>query len=55
MTLQTKVRIENTDGKMIYNLLIDDGTNVLPFESGYGFVAREVIERNHWRIIRREA
>lgn len=29
------------NGRLIYNRLIDDGTNVLNFASGFGFVCRD--------------
>ena len=45
-----KVHIRNLDGKLLYTRLYDDGTNVLVFESGNGFLTREQVASACWRI-----
>jgi len=45
-----KVHITKLDGKWIYNRLWDDGGLILRFDSGWGFVTREDIKREHWTI-----
>ncbi len=46
----TEIHIEDANGKPLFNRLIDDGTNVLRFISGFGFVTREEVIRQHWII-----
>lgn len=46
---QVKVSIWN-DGGRIYNNLIDDGSEVIRFESGHGFVTRSQIKQERWEI-----
>ena len=37
----TLVHVTNRDGVVIYDRLFDDGSNVMQFEGGFGFVTKE--------------
>ena len=37
----TSVHVTNRDGVVIYNRLFDDGSNVMKFEGGFGFVTKD--------------
>lgn len=46
MVERRKIHIVNKNGEATYNRLWDEGGNVMPFDSGHGFVSREWAERN---------
>jgi hypothetical protein len=48
--MKRKVHITDLEGSRLYNRLWDDGSNVLAFDSGYGFVDRTTAMRNGWII-----
>lgn len=45
-----QVHIDTADGEPLYDRLYDDGSLVLTFESGFGFVDRLDVERFGWKI-----
>lgn len=45
-----QVHVLDTHGKMIYTRLLDDGSDVLAFESGFGHVTRDSIARHFWTV-----
>jgi hypothetical protein len=38
------------NGKRIYGNLIDDGSNVMRFASGWGFIAKDQCVKNGWEV-----
>ena len=46
-----KVHITDANGKIIYNRLWDDGTLVIRFDSGSGFVDRLMVKVRSWVIV----
>ena len=51
MNTTKQVRVNDETGLPLYNLLLDDGTNVMRFDRGNGFVTREDIVANGWTIL----
>lgn len=45
-----KVHITDIEGKLLYTRLWDDGSQVLPFDRGGGFVDRLDVDRQRWQI-----
>lgn len=45
-----KIHINDIEGKPLYNKLLDDGSNVLRFERGGGFIARDDATKRGWII-----
>jgi hypothetical protein len=39
--------------KRLYGNLIDDGSNVMTFASGWGFITRDQVQAKGWTIKRR--
>lgn len=48
--MKKQVHVLDTNGKMVYTKLFDDGSDVLVFESGFGHVTRDSITRNFWTV-----
>jgi hypothetical protein len=51
-TTTARIHVIDDLGKIIFKRLIDDGSNVLRFESGFGFVARDDMLRKGWAIVK---
>lgn len=48
----TAVHVVNAAGRIVYNYLKDDGSNVLQFDSGNGFVERDKMRAKGYKIRR---
>ena len=48
---KTKVHIRDQEGRLVYNRLYDDGSLVLRFESGHGFVDRLLVKRKRYDVM----
>ena len=44
------VELRDISGKLLYSFLIDDGSNVMRFESGGGFIAKDQCKYEKWTI-----
>ncbi len=51
MKKPTPVHVVRADGSPVYNLLIDNGDDVIPFADGFGYVSRRDMTRDGCRIV----
>lgn len=49
--MQTLVNIHDSQGNRLYMNLIDDGSGVYRFASGWGFVTECQITANCWQVV----
>lgn len=49
--MRRKVHITDSEGRPLYNRLWDDGTMVLQFDSGFGFIDRLDVKQEGWIIL----
>lgn len=52
MSARRLVDILDVEGHPLFRNLLDDGSNVMRFASGHGFVTRDDVDRYRWRIVR---
>jgi hypothetical protein len=50
MTTKKQIHIRNRDGALIYNRLYDDGSDILGFESGHGFIHRRLLTPSAYTV-----
>lgn len=48
--LRRKVHVVHETGRVVYDRLLDDGTEIIRFESGNGFVERRTMARRGYKI-----
>ena len=50
MTRRRKVHVRDSGGSRLFDGLWDDGSSVLRFESGGGFVSGSDVKKNNWVV-----
>ena len=50
MSERRQVHVRDIEGRPRYNRLWDHGGNVIPFDSGHGFVERDWVDRNGYTV-----
>lgn len=50
MTKRRKVHVTDLEGHLLYTRLWDDGSSILSFDSGHGFVDKLDVNRYRWQV-----